>query len=756
MSDTTLRARALDPNVSFIVEAPAGSGKTELLVRRILALLTHGVEPEKILAITFTRKAAFEMKERLIRYARQDGVTIPFLTERLNILTIDAFCQKVVLSDALSLGELGSHRLDDATPLKTELLYALLSHIAPEDPYQESVMAVFQYFDNRLEQVVDQLYALLEKRAEWLPIVLQHGGAALLEAQADVLEKLAGDLKIRFGSTEPFTALKKIPPRVFTKEGSVRKKLPLDCQFDEAQLALLKEIEILPDPSTPVSAILAALLKLLPLLVAHFKVILREQDAMDFQEIAIRAIALLEQDQDNLMQKWDARIDHILVDEFQDTSELQFRLLLALTQGWTAGEGRSLFLVGDPKQSIYQFRNAEVGLFLRARQSGIGGMPLEFIRLEQNFRADKSIISWCNQAFSQLFPKEENALQGKIAFHPSVGRREFPDASGVASHFYLSAQEEAGGVVDHIETLLAKGGAPSIAILLRARSHAKDIVEVLSARKIPFHIKETERADAAMHRRDLEALAAAVLDQEDRLAWFALLRGPWGGMSLQALLEVAETSEDQTVWAALHSTRSSRGKALREFLAPAMESDGLRPAEKLALLAGVVGLEPLLLKLADFVLSPTRAELKAIMASLSLSSPAIEGPAGIEIMTIHQAKGLEFDHVFLPALHRRVRGNDLPILLWQVFSLEEQFHFLLAERPVKGGEETPLYDFLRALESTQNQYELMRLLYVALTRAKKGLVLTAVLDEMEAPLKVPKNSFLSLLAPMLLGVGSGG
>ena len=755
MSDMALRARALDPTVSFIVEAPAGSGKTELLVRRILALLTHGVAPEKILAITFTRKAAFEMRERLARYAAEEGVSLPFLTERLNILTIDAFCQKVVLSDALSLGELGTERLEDVTPLKTALLYALLSHIVPDDPYQESLMTLFQYFDNRLEQVVDQLYALLEKRAEWLPIVLQHDGAALLEAQREVLEKLAEDLKMRFGSTESFTELKKIPPRVFTKEGAVRKKLPPDCHFDEAQLALLKEIEILPDPSTPVSAILAALLKLLPLLVAHFKVIVREQDAMDFQEIAIRAIALLEQDQDSLMQKWDARIDHILVDEFQDTSELQFRLLLALTQGWTAGEGRSLFLVGDPKQSIYRFRNAEVGLFLRARQSGIGGMPLEFIRLEQNFRADKSIISWCNQAFSQLFPKEENALQGKIAFHPSIATREFPDAKGVVSHFYRDAQEEAEGVADHIEALLNKAEIPSIAILLRARSHAKDIVEVLSARKIPFQIKATERADAAMHRRDLETVAAAVLDQEDRLAWFALLRSPWCGMSLQELLTLAEASEGQTVWAALQNTSANTGIALREFLAPAMESEELRPAEKLALLAWS-GLEPLLLKLADCVLPPTRAELKAIMAELSLSPHATDKGAGVEIMTIHQAKGLEFDHVFLPALHRRVRGNDVPILLWQVFSLEEQFHFLLAERPVKGGEETPLYDFLRALESTQNQYELMRLLYVALTRAKKGLVLTAVLDESEEPMKVPKSTFLSLLSPMLLGIDFDG
>lgn len=752
MTDIASRLRALDPNTSFIVEAPAGSGKTDLLVRRILALLKHGAAPEKILAITFTRKAAFEMRDRLALYAEQEGIEVPLLSERLNIMTIDAFCQKVVLSDALSIGELGSVIVEDTAPLKKALLHALLSHLEAGDSYKDSVMTLFQYFDNRLEQVVDQLYSLIEKRSEWLPIVLQHSGS-LMEAQHEVLEKLVAEVVVRFGTGEDFSALKQIPPKVFTKEGSVRKKLPTDCHFNETQLALLKEIEILPDPSTPVSPLLAALLQLLPLLVAHFKVILREQDALDFQEIAIRAIALLEEDKDNLMLKWDARIEHILVDEFQDTSELQFRLLVALTQGWAPGEGRSLFLVGDPKQSIYRFRNAEVGLFLRARQHGIGGISMESIRLQQNFRADTTLVSWCNQAFSQIFPKQENALEGKIAFHPSEATRSFADAAGVVSRFYSTPEEEAEGVADEIEAILAKTPAPSIAILLRARSHAEAIVEVLSARRIPFHIKEARRREDLMVLHDLETLARAVFDENDRLAWLSLLRGPGCGMSLEELLEIAEASEETTVWAVLQNTTSAKGVALREVLAPAMSDENLRPAEKLALVGATLnlprGLELLMLKLADFTLPPSRTELKAIMADLTLPTPPVDQVGGVEILTIHQAKGLEFDHVFLPALQRRTRGNELPILLWQVFSLGEEFHFLMAERPSKSQRETPLYDFLRSLESTQNQYELMRLLYVALTRAKKGVVLTAVFDETEAPLKIPKNTFLALLSPML-------
>src|SRR6202030_4287668 len=99
---------------------------------------------------------------------------------------------------------------------------------------------------------------------------------------------------------------------------------------------------------------------------------------------------------------------HILVDEFQDTSIAQFDLIESLTLGWEEGDGRTLFVVGDPMQSIYQFREAEVGLFLRARDAGIGGVRLEALQLSRNFRSVPELIEWTNESFTKLFPGSDD------------------------------------------------------------------------------------------------------------------------------------------------------------------------------------------------------------------------------------------------------------------------------------------------------------------------------------------------------------
>ncbi len=96
---------------------------------------------------------------------------------------------------------------------------------------------------------------------------------------------------------------------------------------------------------------------------------------------------------------------HILVDEFQDTSLAQFQLLETLTVGWEEGDGRTLFVVGDPMQSIYRFRDAEVGLFLKARAAGIGQVKLKALRLSRNFRAVPALVDFANELFAQVLPR---------------------------------------------------------------------------------------------------------------------------------------------------------------------------------------------------------------------------------------------------------------------------------------------------------------------------------------------------------------
>ncbi len=117
------------------------------------------------------------------------------------------------------------------------------------------------------------------------------------------------------------------------------------------------------------------------------------------------------------------RVSHLLVDEFQDTSPEQLELVQALTSGWEQGESRSLFLVGDPMQSIYLFRDSEVGLFLQTRAAGVGQIPLEALQLTRNFRSQAGLVGWVNRVFARIFPRVENLRSSAVTFLPSEAAR---------------------------------------------------------------------------------------------------------------------------------------------------------------------------------------------------------------------------------------------------------------------------------------------------------------------------------------------
>src|SRR5437762_11143276 len=167
---------------------------------------------------------------------------------------------------------------------------------------------------------------------------------------------------------------------------------------------------------------LEAILALLKPAVAHLKVLFGERGQADFTEFAHGALEALGSvdDPSDLLLSLDQKIAHVLLDEFQDTSLSQFELLTKLTSGWQEGDGRTLFLVGDPMQSIYRFREAEVSLFLRARQEGIGSVQLEPLRLDANFRSTPRIVEWVNTTFSSLFPVVEHIDRGAVPYSPST------------------------------------------------------------------------------------------------------------------------------------------------------------------------------------------------------------------------------------------------------------------------------------------------------------------------------------------------
>jgi ATP-dependent exoDNAse (exonuclease V) beta subunit len=480
-ADEQNRQRALELT-SFIVEAPAGAGKTELLTQRYLKLLQTVNEPEEIIAITFTNKAAAEMRLRildsLMKAAKQDKPAQPHkqitydlslkalecsalqswqLIEnpsRLRIFTIDSLCAHLARQMPL-MSRFGSQpRVAlDATALYAQAAEQTLA-LLENNEHSEVLKAALRYVDNNAGQLKNLLMKMLEKRDQWLHHAQFEVDAAALQQtlsymveqemqtvatvfntrfQAELMP-LARFAASQLPAEHPISVLADwdvplpiaadqlqawlaVCELVLTKDNSIRAKIdknigfPADKKDEKASFSALLEsmasdagmqealarIRSLPVISADQEGwqIIATLSQLLNLAVAQLWLVFQRAGEVDFVEIAHRATRALGDEfgePTDLALKLDYQIKHLLVDEFQDTSPSQIKLLEQLTLGWQMDDGRTLFAVGDPMQSIYRFRKANVGLFIDAAEHGIGDIYLERLQLYRNNRSSPAIV----------------------------------------------------------------------------------------------------------------------------------------------------------------------------------------------------------------------------------------------------------------------------------------------------------------------------------------------------------------------------
>ncbi len=646
VADALARERALEVTDSFIVQAPAGSGKTTVLTQRYLRLLATVDEPEQVLAITFTRKAAGEMRERVQKALEgdievkspADALTLDLATAvrahatrrqwgiedsaaRLRIQTIDAFNGYLANSLPITSQNGFGRSIADAP----DDLYAIaaretLRHAESDPELRKDFELILRRLDDSWLRLEMLIAGMLSKRAEWLPNLPQLSGEALvpkIEASlaAIVSEELAkattsfADSFIELASAlarfagqhvdparqpdvaswrEASAALSGTLPDLprwrgiarlaLTLEGKARKTLnkndgiPADnvhgktlrddwlkrlMMIDDLQLAALNAIGSLPDPVMPEKArgALEALAKLLLLAATHLTRLFNLHGECDHIEIAGAARRALTEDSSPtpLAERIGTRLMHILVDEFQDTSRDQYELLRTLTQDWSAGDGRTLFLVGDPMQSIYGFRNAEVGRFSTVRAAGLDGLRLTTLELRRNFRSAPALVHWCNEVFSRVFPDADDVRKSVVRHLASVAAR--TNLSGEPRMYRVDGDcgpaAEAEHAADLIAGLKSKRPAESIAVLASARPHLRAIRESLEKRKVPFiGVKLEPLADVAVVR-DLEALVRAIESPLDRVAWLAVLRAPFVGLALADLTVVSEAAGNATIPSAL-------------------------------------------------------------------------------------------------------------------------------------------------------------------------------------------------------------
>jgi ATP-dependent exoDNAse (exonuclease V) beta subunit len=844
IDDRGARERALDPNTSFIVQAPAGSGKTELLIQRYLRLLVEVPAPEAVVAITFTKKAAAEMLSRVMEALRMAASgAIPSQPHRIvthdiarAVLEQDRRFSWNLLSNPsrLRIGTINALALSITSRMPWLARFGALPEITEkaEDLYHEAaqntlrrlereerngelgpVSRLLLHLDNNFGSAEMLIAEMLEKRDQWL----RHTGAtphhtvarANLERSfqkliVSELEKLhalfdepiareiiavcdiAGAPGSRSSDLERWRAMANV---LLTKSGGLRKQPDNKVYFKthplrgrcEALLARLRDDEELidalvrlrdlPDPHfgdeqwTAMEAVLAVL----PVAVAELGVVFRERGIIDFVELSLAALRALgdEDHPTDLGLVLGYRIEHILVDEFQDTSHTQYKLLRKLTAAWEPGDGRTLFFVGDPMQSIYRFRQADVSLFLRARSEGFGNLTLEPLVLSTNFRSRPEIIAWANTTFETIFPLREDADSGAVVYeHASPPEGAVDDASNaVQMHAFFDADAEA----ERVAALIQAANGKKVGVLVRSRMHLSAIVPALKRTGIRFQAIEIDELGQRPVIQDLMALTFALLHLADRVSWLAILRAPWCGLTLRDLYALAATETDATILELLDrriselspdgqarvlrilpnlkSALARRGRCgLRDWVedtwtalgGPACLVDATDRQDAAAYFDLIEGLEEGA-DLEDF------GWFRKQVSNLFAQPDASAGEA-LQLMTIHKAKGLEFDVVILPGLGSQTKTDRDPLLAWQ----EQDDKLLLAPIPGAGQSKDPIYGYLSRLELRKAQFEMMRLLYVAVTRAREQLHLlsTVKVDGSGAIAKPSSKSFLGLLWKM--------
>jgi len=788
-----------DVGRSLVVEASAGTGKTTLLVARVLHIVARREVPiEKIVAITFTEKAAAELRVR-IREALEREIAEPsgvwsaaevaLFARALadlalaNISTIHAFASSLLRERPVEAHvDPGFATLDalNATMMIDEVWerWEEAELLASAVPYHRALAAGVTR-----ERVRTLARELLENRDLYAPLAYAEGAEFDFDTEARALAEAAAALERRAGE-ERRAANDALALHVRELSAGMRAMAAGDESERGARLGALKvrkagrlgrkenwNPHVLEEMREAVGAlgerlaslragVAADVARWLGGFLAAYEEEKTRRGVLDFADLLLLARNLL---RDHLHVRADfiARFDAILVDEFQDTDPLQAEIVLFLSEaearaaGWrdvVVAPGR-LFVVGDPKQSIYRFRRADLEVYEDVRDRVAGGTPLT---ITQNFRSVPGIAAWVNTLFERLFAETAGA-GARIRYAPIVAER----AAGAAPAVLMlapPASMEAGIGADEVRAREANAIAETIAagiddgwarprdvaILFRALTDVQAYEDALDARGIAYQV---EGGKAFFERPEVAAFLsciAAIDDPEDAVALVAALRTPHFGISDEALALFAASGgrlrylDDPgaahpgiaEAFALLRDLHARRYHAPLHAVAERV-LDETRVLEFHALHGrgrrAVANLEKLVEKARAFE-TLGAATLRAFVhwireearENIEDDSPiAEESDDLVTLMSIHRAKGLQYSVVALANLHGGRAFSDG--FLKEARTGRIAFTLGDKDHPIR----TARFDETRQREVAREREEGKRILYVAATRARDVLVVPA-------------------------------
>ena len=855
--DRAGRARAVDPRFNVALEASAGTGKTRVLVDRYINLLKAGVDPANVLAMTFTRKAATEMRERIISTLRDAAARgelhaarwreLRDRTDDIAVSTIDAFCLGLLREFPLEADVDPGFEIADETEVprlideSLDRALRICRGLARED---ENVALVFaQLGDRRARRGLAALLnrrlvapAVLRRYLETGPRDLEISSAATDATRAllDVCASMPGGLA-RFlesgpahpsfhlvahdlrGLAEAAAAERGADPVIvqsvyarvrdyfLTQEGEPRKK----CQFKKAlftsDTAWAAHGALIVDHGEAIRQaglrykrdlnvlVSRGVLRMYQIAEKEYRRTLDAHAVLDFSDLLRKTLDLLGQMEEFSQSRYrlESRYHHVLVDEFQDTSRAQWELVSLLVQSWGEGAGLassgplppSIFIVGDRKQSIYGFRDADVSILDDARRYIEGLRPDRDVKrsISRSFRAVPALLAFVNDvsrdiqkaagrrdAFrydeEDLFPldgttgSEADTALGIVAADTPEGCAEkAADEIARLLHDGITVRDRNTGVRRAITPA-------DIAILFRTRDSHREFEDALERRGIAAYVYKGLGFFDADEIKDVLALLWYLADPVSDLRAAAVLRSRFVGVSDEALRLLAPG-----LAASLRAANASQADLARAdalALARARESfgrwsdlvDRIPPAELLDL---VIAESAYFIELRGPRFRQARENLKKIRALIRRiqnrgyatlgriaahldrlaigdeSNASIDALDAVNLMTVHAAKGLEFPVVFVVNLARGT-GNFRDPIRVSAGTRDDDVSVAVGDFRSDADED----------DGEKDREETKRLLYVALTRARDRLYLGSVLKD--GRLGPGRGSLAEVIPPTLL------
>ncbi|MDR3348961.1 MAG: UvrD-helicase domain-containing protein [Acidaminococcales bacterium] len=820
-------------NVNTAVVAGAGSGKTRALVERYLGLVSGGVDCRRILAITFTEKAAAEMAGRIRAEmagraegdARTNGTAgeanwrkqKEFLP-RAYIGTIHGLCAGIIRANPMAAGVDPDVKILDESRgrlIAAEAARNAFARLLPDSAAFAALCEEYGYY--RLLQYVKSImdkFTFAETADAGFPDRLAAGchgargrlGAAKRDFLAALLELLAGADGLKASKTS--AALTEISDSLETVKkalvslpddqgalrfvdglvGKLRKQSKAKLLIEGVKAAWENVVGGCRDCRA--LDIMPCWARIINSCAGELALQKKRLGALTFSDLESLALKILKNDK-VLRGKYMDKYRHIMIDEFQDTNRAQKEIAYLLAGGDAEIlHGNKLFIVGDERQSIYRFRGADVSVFAQARQDILSGGGSQ-IELLDNFRSRAEIIAVCNHLFSSPVPGLENMkykpMRAGRAQEKAAGEPTEILASTEAAKFLASAETaplqasgettdgghaaEAAAIAQRLCLLRDEGFTfADMAILLRARTHLAAYTEALEAAGVPYSLLDGQGFFKAAEITDMLNLLRFLDNSLRDLPLLGLLRAPFFGLDDCAITLLALSAGEGSFWQKLKNfpcaNLSSGQRQLAERAAAILENL-LRAARILSigpLLRAVIEelrLLPLFLSYPDgrqkyanvekFVDMAFAFEQDAngglgefiayidglldIEAREGLAQLEDEGSDAVKLLTIHKAKGLEFKAVVLADC-----GAAFPADRSSFFYGEE---YGLGIKVRCGGKLQPTGCFDKARESGKNKnlQEARRLLYVAMTRARDKLIISA--DKVKNPswLQWIKSSF---------------